>query len=61
MKKALLFLPLFVAGCMSPGQVCNSYGFTPGTSEFALCLPFIPSAAETLEFPPTAGYLRRHA
>ncbi len=29
MKKALLFLPLFVAGCVSPGQVCNSYGFTP--------------------------------
>ena len=25
-----------------------------------LCLPFIPSAAETLEFPLTAGYLRRH-
>lgn len=38
MKKALLFLPLFVAGCVSPGQVCNSYGFTPGTTEFAQCL-----------------------
>ena len=38
MKKALLFLALFVAGCVSPGQVCNSYGFTPGTSEFAQCL-----------------------
>jgi hypothetical protein len=25
-----------------------------------VCLPFIPSAAETLEFPPTAGYLHRH-
>ncbi len=38
MKKALLFLPLFVAGCVSPGQVCNNYGFTPGTTEFAQCL-----------------------
>ncbi len=38
MKKALLFLALFVAGCVSPGQVCNSYGFTPGTTEFAQCL-----------------------
>ena len=26
-----------------------------------VCLPFIPSAAETLEFPVTAGYLRRQA
>ncbi len=25
-----------------------------------LCLPFIQSAVETLEFPPTAGYPRRH-
>ncbi len=38
MKKALLFLSLFVAGCVSPGQVCTNYGFAPGTSEFAQCL-----------------------
>ena len=29
--------------------------------ETILSLPFIPSAAETLEFPSTAGYLLRHA
>ncbi len=38
MKRALLFLPLFVAGCVSPGEVCTSYGFASGTSEFAQCL-----------------------
>ncbi len=38
MKKAVPFLALFVAGCVSPGQVCNNYGFTPGTTEFAQCL-----------------------
>ncbi len=38
MKKALLFLPLFLAACVSPGEVCTSYGFAPGTTEFAQCL-----------------------
>ncbi len=38
MKRALLFLSLFVAGCVSPGQVCTNYGFAPGTTEFAQCL-----------------------
>ena len=38
MKIALLFLPLFVAGCVAPGQVSNSYGLTPGTTPSAQCL-----------------------
>ncbi len=38
MKKALLFLPLFLAGCVSPGEVCTRYGFTPDTTPFPQCL-----------------------
>ena len=39
---------------------------SPGSAQrflsvHAVSLPFIPSAAETLEFPSTAGYLLRHA
>ena len=38
MKIALLFLTLFVAGGVAPGQVSNSYGLTPGTTPSAQCL-----------------------